>query len=962
MSGWLLTTRAWRAGLGARRQRAAEPSLTDNSRLLDVLFDRSPMAVAVFGRDLVLWRWNLAWADFVGMHGAVSADQVVVGRTIFDYFPGTEQVILPAVAPVLAGATRRYCAVPFNRPNGTTSYWDLVFIPLCEDGEVAGLVGLVTEATERRRAEDELLRAARRFQSIMRNSSDLVMVVDAEGIVSYAAPSIERVVGINPAFAIGRNLVDPVHPNDVATVRQLLSDSLARPGESQARRFRLKRVDGSWRTVDGVMINLLGDPDVQGVVLNLRDVTERAHTEAELHRRDAILEAVRFAAHRFLDSPGSWRTNIDEVMKSLGTAAGASRAYLFENYEGSDGSLWSSQRHEWVAEGISSELDNADLIALSYRGLGLDHFAELMARGEAMASHVADMTSAERAILEPQGVLAIAVVPIFVDDQWWGFLGLDDCECERHWSTAEIDALKAAASTLGAAIQLQRALSQLREQQEQYQQVFEATGDGLVISDIKGGYVQANPAFHRMHGYQPGELAAVWASKGLPHCDATQPGARSTRDRIGVRKDGSTFPVQITTSSFTFGGQPHVLSVVHDDTERAQAFELLETRINALSAIAASTRVNQALSETLDTITESVVAATPAVACSAYVLDDETGGRRVFASVGLPDGYPEGIEQHWCGVEASPNTHEIGEHGLLVVRDAVRRALRSPGRSLLYSVLGGVEWDTVVMVSLESHRKFGSVNAYYPHGVEPSPDEIAFLRAVADQGAVAVENAELLAEARSRAGAEERQRLARELHDSVSQALYGIALGARTARSLAEKHPDELSEPLDYVLSLADAAMTEMRSLIFELRPNSLEMEGLVAALEKRVAVLRSRHGLAVRAQFCAEPKLPPPLKETVYRIAQEALHNAVKHAHAGQVAIRLSVDQGAVELEIVDDGVGFEPTEPKPGHLGLHSMRERAVAQGGEIVIDSRRGVGTTIHARLPVPPSPGESAGTGG
>jgi len=288
----------------------------------------------------------------------------------------------------------------------------------------------------------------------------------------------------------------------------------------------------------------------------------------------------------------------------------------------------------------------------------------------------------------------------------------------------------------------------------------------------------------------------------------------------------------------------------------------------------------------------------------------------------------------------------------LAVRADEPFVAQDPGLAPLHGLLGEVEWDTIAVVPLASQdRRFGSVNAYYPRGMEPSPDDIAFLRAVADQGAVAAQNARLLAEAQSKAGLEERQRLARELHDSVSQALYGIALGARTARALAENSPDQVIEPLDYVLSLAEAGMTEMRSLIFELRPESLAAEGLVAALEKRVAVLRARHQLTVSALLGTEPEVPLPLKETLYRIAQEALHNAVKHAHASHVEVRLSLTATDVELRIGDDGVGFEPSAPRPGHLGMQSMRERAAAHRGTIEIESEIGGGTTVRARLPLP-----------
>jgi signal transduction histidine kinase len=320
------------------------------------------------------------------------------------------------------------------------------------------------------------------------------------------------------------------------------------------------------------------------------------------------------------------------------------------------------------------------------------------------------------------------------------------------------------------------------------------------------------------------------------------------------------------------------------------------------------------------------------------------------AGSGLPAGYAEAIERCWAA-GFDPVRRGMLDDEPTIIRDARRRHLADPELSPLHQLLRDAEWDCIAVVPLASLlQRFGSVNAYYPSGSVPSPDDLAFLRAVADQGAVAVQNARLLAEAQSKAGLEERQRLARELHDSVSQALYGIALGARTARALAEHSPEKLTEPLDYVLSLAEAGMTEMRSLIFELRPESLATEGLVAALDKQVAVLRARHGLAVSARLDAEPEVALATKETLYRIAQEALHNVVKHAHAKHVDILLREWADAVELEIADDGAGFEPGEPRPGHLGLQSMRERAAGRRGALEVDSTPGNGTRVRVRLPV------------
>jgi PAS domain S-box-containing protein len=208
---------------------------------------------------------------------------------------------------------------------------------------------------------------------------------------------------------------------------------------------------------------------------------------------------------------------------------------------------------------------------------------------------------------------------------------------------------------------------------------------------------------------------------------------------------------------------------------------------------------------------------------------------------------------------------------------------------------------------------------------------------------------ELYIQAQHLAALEERQRLARELHDSLSQALYGIALGAHTAITYLDSNRDKVANALDYVLGLAEGALIEMRALILELRPEYLEKEGLVGALTRQVAAVRARHGLPVTADLCGEPDAGLELKETLYRIAQEALHNTVRHAQATQVDLRLVCDAGALRLEICDDGVGFNPAGDFPGHLGLRSMRERAARLGGTLSIQSTPGSGTCICIRIP-------------
>lgn len=235
---------------------------------------------------------------------------------------------------------------------------------------------------------------------------------------------------------------------------------------------------------------------------------------------------------------------------------------------------------------------------------------------------------------------------------------------------------------------------------------------------------------------------------------------------------------------------------------------------------------------------------------------------------------------------------------------------------------------------------------------QDSLSDIGILQAIAGEAAAAVERDRLWAVAQEKASREERQRLSRELHDTVSHALYGIALGARTAHEMLGRDVTKVAEPIDYIRQLADAGLAEMRALLFELRPDSLETQGLVVALAKHVDALRTRYGITAEAMLGAEPETTPEAKHALYRIAQESLHNVAKHSRARHVLLRLLNGPGTVTLVVTDDGVGFDSQASFPGHLGLRSMHERAREVGGTLKVDSRPGQGSRIRATVPARP----------
>ena len=222
--------------------------------------------------------------------------------------------------------------------------------------------------------------------------------------------------------------------------------------------------------------------------------------------------------------------------------------------------------------------------------------------------------------------------------------------------------------------------------------------------------------------------------------------------------------------------------------------------------------------------------------------------------------------------------------------------------------------------------------------------------AFANQAAIAAENARLHGEAVRGAAINERARLARDLHDSVSQSLYGIVLGSRTALAGSED-PGRVENALEYVLKLAESGLTEMRALIRELRPEQLQEGSLGVVLQRQVEALCTRHAISLTSSLSDdEPLLPPQAKEDAYRIAIEAANNAVKHADATHINLTVEHRGALLFIEVRDNGRGFDPSEKFVDHYGLQGMHERAAALRATLRIDSANGSGTTVQLLLPI------------
>jgi signal transduction histidine kinase len=230
-------------------------------------------------------------------------------------------------------------------------------------------------------------------------------------------------------------------------------------------------------------------------------------------------------------------------------------------------------------------------------------------------------------------------------------------------------------------------------------------------------------------------------------------------------------------------------------------------------------------------------------------------------------------------------------------------------------------------------------------------EDVEAIETVADVMAGAMENARLYRRAQEVAVLEERSRLARDLHDSISQQLFSMTLTAQAARAQLEKNPARTATQLERIQETAAAALAEMRALIFQLRPPGLSEHGLIGALQQHVASLDRREGLDVTLSVDGDEHHARGVEQALYRIAQEALNNVVKHAGTCRVEVQLNLYSEQIALTICDNGKGFDPSVIQHGgrHLGLISMRERATELGGRLELHSTPGNGTQIIVTVP-------------
>jgi PAS domain S-box-containing protein len=450
------------------------------------------------------------------------------GKTDYDLFLPDQAKILHEIKHqvLISGQpAHREVAVTFD---GVELLFDLFVSPKREfDGSITGVLSSAQDVTGQRAVQRDLESTRQRFLSVFEAAPIPIILAHPDGVLVDINPSMQGFLGYTRDELIADGM------GAVEALKFLFDDAreFRSRSHSQGKLFRSER---RFVSKDGGMVwgevtsTTFYDHSLQDdlCLYMIRDITAHRLLIEQLRARENILSAVSFISEQLLehDNPEDF---LQMCLERLGRATDVSRVYLFENEQSAEGEMFTTQRYEWVNEGISPEIDNPDLQHLSFDRAFLSD-RQRLSRGEAVFGQIEEFTNEERKILEPQGILSLVQVPVFVDGLWWGLIGFDECTRHRIWSEPEVDALSAAARTIGAAIGHKRAVDALRRSEMRWRSFVDNDPDLVAVFDEHGNVLFLN---HNVPDFIDSTAvgASIFGFLSEPHSSQLRNGLESAR-------------------------------------------------------------------------------------------------------------------------------------------------------------------------------------------------------------------------------------------------------------------------------------------------------------------------------------------------------------------------------------------------------------------------------------------------
>ncbi len=939
---------------------ASASLIADNAPLFLLAFEESAIPKALIGLDGRILKANRAaceWLNYseseflmMTFYDATHPDDVL-------FTANTLQSLMDGKKPSV-WMEKRYI-----RKDGAV-VWGLVSTVLIRaaDGSPLYRLSEIQDITERKLAEEALRKSEAKFRAVLDNSNDGIILVNAANRVIYRSASTARMNAFTNEERLGHDVLEVVHPDEQARLRELLDQVRQSPGKLIKVEFRARHADGHWLWVEAKAQNLLANPDVQAVVINIQDVTERKLADEALRRSDAKFRAV---VENIKD--GILFYNAEGIILYQSPATTAIHGYSADERLGCGFDLphpddlprvrqvWLETLHtpdasrqvefrvrhksgewRWIESNVYNFLGNPDVqsVVVSNRDITERRQAEEALRhNEKEARRLSDqLRMVNEMMLNLTSGLDIELLMQKLHEQ-----------CQRIGSIDTFFVLLYDEKT-----NLLSSLYNVKDGERRKVPVRNIRENpGLT------GYVIEHP--HTL--YLPDSLNPP---AGLPD-GIRQPGKQTRtivivplvlREKtIGVlsmqnNSPNAYTPEQVETLELL---APQVAIAIHNSqlyeqqqNESNLANALVENRSRELQTIyrvAASANPRLELQSVIQGALEIILPAIHAPAGAVLLWNESEGHFRMIAAHGLP-------------VPAMEYLKKAGKDSLecWVLENRRPLVLADAATNECIPFKHTVSLPFAVLPMLVGERAVGVLDVGRA-GSEPfNLEELTLLDFIADHLGLVVENAQLFRQVENHAVLEERSRMARALHDSVTQLLYSAMLYAEGSVRLAEQSNwKQVSTNLGELSSITRQALQEMRLMVYELRSPALHHDGLVQAIQHRLDAVETRSGIQAAILADPLPRLPERAEESLYRIAIEALNNSLKHSHAKNVTVFLRRSRRKLLLCIRDDGIGFDVDGGTTGGLGLVSMKERVEHLGGCFSIHSHPGAGCEVEAVIP-------------